>query len=219
MIKDLIIEYLRIKKQKSVCEIVKDMLKKDIKTIIDVGANKGEFSKAALNVFEQAKVYSFEPIPFLFKDYLLKINNERLKCFMFALSNKNSVSKFNYNLDRKRQSSLLTPSNFNEFKIKKVKIETKRFDSLNLEIKRPCFLKIDVEGAEMLVLNGFEKNLKNIDVLQLEINFSENFNGQAKTSELIKFLEKYNFKRFIQKNIIYEGENKLPKSCDLIFFR
>ena len=71
MIKDLIIEYLRIKKQKSVCEIVKDMLKKDIKTIIDVGANKGEFSKAALNVFEQAKVYSFEPIPSLFKDYLL----------------------------------------------------------------------------------------------------------------------------------------------------
>ncbi len=132
MLKSLITEYLRKKNKKSICKIVKNIVKEDIKTIIDVGANKGEFSKAALKVFRQAKIYSFEPLPYLFKNYLLKINNKRLKCFMYALSNKNAISEFNYNVDRKRQSSLLTPSNFNEFKIKKIKIETKKFDSLNI---------------------------------------------------------------------------------------
>ena len=217
MIKNLVSKYRRNKKQKRVCLDVKKIFKVNIRTVLDVGANKGEFSKAALKIFKKAQVYAFEPISYLFNNYLLKIKNKRFKPFMFALANRNSIIEFNYNLGRKRKSSLLDLTDNEGFRIKKIKTGIKKFDSLNIEIKRPCFLKIDVEGAEMLVLGGFKKNLNKIDVLQLEVNFSENFKGQAKIGELIEFLEKYSFRRFIQKNINYH--NKIPQSCDLIFFK
>lgn len=218
MIKNFIAKYRRSVKQKKVCLHVKNILReREIKTVIDVGANKGEFSLAALKVFERAKVYSFEPLPLLIKNHLSKIKEKRFAFFELALSNKNSTNYFNYNVNRKRRSSLLENVGERNLPIKKIKIKTKRFDSLNVPLNKPCFLKIDVEGAEMLVLKGFGGKLNQVDILQIEVNFSDNFKHQAKISELVNLLEKYNFKRFIQKNIIYKS--RVPQSCDLIFFK
>ena len=75
---------------------------------------------------------------------------------------------------------------------KKVKIKThelylKKYDDLKLNVK-PIFVKIDVEGLELLVLQGLVNLIKNNRIfLQIEI-FDQEF---VKTSS---FLEEHNFK-------------------------
>ena len=96
-------------------------------------------------------------------------------------------------------------------------MDRKRFDSLNINIKSPCLLKIDAEGSEIYVLRGFGEKLKEIDVIQLEVSFQENFKGQSKLSELISYLEKFGFAGFIQKSL--RIHNGYPNHCDLIFFK
>jgi FkbM family methyltransferase len=161
-----------------------------------------------------------------------KLNNCKwLKLFPIGLWNSNGRA----NLNIPRNEDLDDCSSFLEFgnegfikgiyektesKIDydKVNVERKRFDSLDIDIKSPCLLKIDTEGSEIFVLKGFGSKLKEIDVIQLEVNFQENQKGQTKISELISYLELYGFIGFIQKTLRY-GENGYPNHCDLIFFR
>ena len=98
-----------------------------------------------------------------------------------------------------------------------IKIQRKRFDSLNIEMIRPCLLKIDTEGSEIYVLRGFGDKLKEVDVIQLEVSFEENFKCQSKLSELIEHLERFGFLGFVQKSLRFSDD--YPNHCDLIFLK
>ncbi|HJZ18942.1 MAG TPA: FkbM family methyltransferase [Candidatus Nanoarchaeia archaeon] len=202
---------------------IKKATSKNFKTIIDVGANDGLWSKAARYYYPQANIYIYEPI----REKAEKLNSVRnSKVFSFALWDKNDKSLFNI-LDEgyDDHSSFLEFESGNsiyderksELNFRKIEVERKRFDSLNLEIKRPCLVKIDTEGTEIHVLEGFGKRLKEVDVLQIETNFKNAFKGQTKLSELITYLEKYGFTSFIQTALRYTKGS--PCQCDLIFLR
>ena len=49
-------------------------------------------------------------------------------------------------------------------------------------------MKLDVQGAEKLVLEGAEETLKNVDIIFSEINFSELYKGNVPFSELCRYL-------------------------------
>jgi len=200
--------------------VVKDILNgKNVKTFLDVGANLGNFTKACKQVFSKVKIYCFEPIPELYN----KLNNLKdITSFNFGLWSSNKSSMFNYNSskDAHGTSSFLEYDAENVVKdslIKKIKVKQVRFDSLNISIERPCFVKIDVEGAEREVLRGFGNKLKEVDVIEIEYNFGNEFKNQTKLSEIFPLLEKYGFKRFLQKMPIYK-ESALG-ACELFFFR
>ena len=58
-----------------------------------------------------------------------------------------------------------------ESSISKITVEVKTVDSMcELHSVSPNFLKIDVEGAELKVLKGAEKVLKNTNALMVEIS-------------------------------------------------
>jgi len=189
-------------------------------TIIDVGANEGLFIKAAKHVFPGSKIYAFEP-QVRFYD---KIKNfKSVTAFNFGLWDKKGESIFYFNSQNTGASSFLKPmESYNKYigaknVISEVKLTRKRFDELNLPIQRPCFVKIDVEGAEEKVLKGFGKRLCEVDVLQIEWFFKDFHEEQMKLGKLLPLLERYGFKGFIQRELGYiEGH---PSACDLIFFK
>lgn len=163
-------------------------LYKNYNTVIDVGANKGELSKISSKYFPKAILYSFEPIPKIFKG--------PGRFFEIALSDKVSESSFYICLDNNEKSSF---SESDSVKNKKeIKVKSIRFDSLNLEIKRPCLLKVDTEGHEYNVLKGFGDKLKEVDVIILEYLHKNFYNNQSKLSDIIKLLESYGFTAFRQ---------------------
>lgn len=191
----------------------------DFRTVIDVGANVGKFSKAVRYFFPDSYIIAFEPIPQLFNN----LNNVGInKILSFALSDEDKDNvEFKYNRNKDSTSTFMKLDKDNReinneaFEI--IKVNQKRFDSLNLPIQRPCFLKIDTEGYEFKVLEGFGQRLNEIDVIQIEVNFQDNFEGQRPVSELIAYLEKFGFKSFVQRSKRFDN-GKLNR-CELFFIK
>ena len=185
----------------------------NVKTIIDVGASVGDYSKACKSVFPKAEIHAFEPNP----KALNSLKNKRfLKIYDYALTNKNGVFSFNFDEKWDSTSSLLDYGKNNRrfgADINKIKVKGKRFDALNIELKRPCFVKIEVEGAEQRVLEGFGEKLKNVDVLNVAFEFKDTFVGKTKLSEIALLTEKAGFKNFIQ---TYFNEKN---GCEFYFFK
>ncbi len=139
--------------------------------VVDAGANIGYytviFSKL---VGEGGRVYAFEPDPVNFE--ILKKNVEQNNCRNVilekkALSNKNEMTKL-----------YLSKENMGDHRIydsgegrTSVEVETVRLDDYLKDIvDRICVLKIDVQGAEVMVLEGAREVLNKS--LKLKI-FSE----------------------------------------------
>ena len=203
---------------------IKKITSKDFKTVIDVGANIGNYSKAAHYYYPHAKIYSFEPVQ---RGFDIINRFPYVQAFSFALWDKNDKAKINIpnKKDLDDGSSFLKPGKESfvdrENKIygyDNIEVERKRFDNLNIDIKKPCLLKLDTEGSEMFVLKGFGNRLKEIDVIQLEANFESNYEGQANVGDLINYLRVYGFEAFIQILFRNEKEN-YPNHCDLMFIR
>ena len=202
------------------CFAARELINETPKTIIDVGANKGDFIKASKFVFPNSKIYAFEPQE---EFYSIIKNLPDVTAFNFGLWDKEGSSTFYKNRENTGASSFLKPTkNYDQFigkigNLSEVTLLKKRFDKLNLKIERPCFLKIDVEGAEEKVLRGFGDKLKEIDVLQIEWFFKDLHKNQMKLGKLMPLLEKYGFSGFVQIELVYKNDK--PYVCDLIFFK
>jgi FkbM family methyltransferase len=154
--------------------------------IFDIGAYHGDFSQMCLNIWPESRIIAFEALPE--KAELLKsrfkgksvqtiegiVGDEvRENVEFFADETSSSVLA----------SQELTP---------KKKIRQKMFTLDELCIKNnlnaPDLLKIDSQGYEYQILKGFEKNLKSVKVILLELNFIEVYYHVNLAHEVIKFL-------------------------------
>ena len=115
---------------------------------IDIGCNKGLFSYALSKQSKIKKIYSFEPNKFILND-LKNYNCKNIKIFNYALSNKD------------KNKNLIIPY-YNSLELdglatleKKIFLNTKKLDNFNF--KNISFIKIDVEGHEISLLNGAKK--------------------------------------------------------------
>lgn len=171
----------------------------EIKTFIDIGANEGSFSKVVLSRFKNPKVFSFEPLKS--KDVILKDIVD--KNFVTALSDKSEDREFYISEGTGSKSSL------NKILKKKwvstKKIKTARFDSLDIEIESPCFVKIDTEGNELKVLEGFGDRLNEVDIIQ----FEHNVFFKKKLSEIVNYLEGFGFSNFVTARMSFKEDGNL----------
>ena len=185
-----------------------DYLKKlslEGKTVIDIGAHIGFdalfFAKA---VGKTGKVYAFEP-NILNKERLDLIINrnidlsEQIKTFPIAISNKKGIEEFIFSsvVDNGtssgsfiEESSTFWEKNIYERDIgfKRTNVETMPLNEISdLGITElPALIKIDVEGAEYLVLEGgCELIKKSQPILLIEIHSIFNM---FKVSESLKML-------------------------------
>jgi FkbM family methyltransferase len=143
--------------------------------IVDVGANAGDWSRAALQMFPQARVIAFEPQR-AHEDHLSAIRAEYSSRFEFdgiALSDavgtaqlysnefgsgltslyQRDLQRF-YNVDMKPTSSVTTSTLLDQ---------SGRYHLREIDI-----LKVDVEGHELAVLRGAQSFISNIKYIQFE---------------------------------------------------
>lgn len=98
-----------------------------------------------------------------------------------------------------------------------IRVKTDKLDNVLQNIDGDILLKIDVQGAEMLVLKGSLNLLHIVKVIQLEINFLKFYEEQSTLEEIISFLKGYDFYSFLQVNPVFD-KNKLLYS-DFIFMK
>lgn len=75
-------------------------------------------------------------------------------------------------------------------------VETVTYEQLSVDYQVPKadFIKIDVQGFEQEVLTGFGAELESVIGIKLETHFKEMYTGQPVIWDLIGFLEQKNFK-------------------------
>ena len=145
--------------------------------VLDIGSNIGNHTLYWANERNARKVYAFEPYPYSYKilEKNVKINNleDRVKIFPFGISDvetKGSVIGF-------------CPTNIGGTGFENDKngdFDFKPLDSLNIQEKIDL-IKIDVEGAELNVLNGGMETIKK----NLPIIIIETFSNKDKIEEML----------------------------------
>ncbi|MEA3147443.1 MAG: hypothetical protein QOI53_3005 [Verrucomicrobiota bacterium] len=144
-----------------------------ILTVLDVGANKGEYTSACLSRFPHAEIHSFEIVPATYQKLITNVGTEK-NVFLnnFGLSDTKGIVQINYNADDDGSSSIIEGSNIHNGQWEKVEVDVIKGDDYLVErnINSVDLLKVDVEGAEHLVLNGFSKSFENgrISAVQFE---------------------------------------------------
>ena len=149
------------------------------KNAIDIGVYRGVYSLKLSQNFKQ--IYAFEPNPLLFPYLKKKLRKiiKNIDLYNLALSDHTgttelklplrSESIFKDNIEELYQLGAASIHPNNEFKsFKKVMVNTEKLD--NISINDIGFIKIDVEGHELEVINGAKETIsKNKPVLLIEI--------------------------------------------------
>ena len=73
------------------------------------------------------------------------------------------------------------------------RVPMRRFDSLIGEIDRPSLCKIDVQGAELMVLEGMTGRLDCIDALIVETSTIASLKGGPEVHDIVHFMHGYGF--------------------------
>lgn len=146
------------------------------KVVFDVGANTGKYCSVVYDYCPQAKIFCFEPVSKTFE--MLKANmNKKADRIEF-------VQKGLYKEDSQLEINIY-PSHTHAslFDLKAVPYEKVKKETISLvngdrfiesnNITKVDFLKLDIEGAELDALKGFEQSLRagKIRCIQFEYGY------------------------------------------------
>jgi len=126
---------------------------KNATVFVDIGANIGGYT---IRAAKYCKVYAIEPLPRNYKILKIneKLNNVKINSFNMAAGNKNGKIKLYYEPGAYGTPSVKRKQNYF------IEVEMKPLDEIINE-ESIDLLKIDVEGAEDLVLEGARNCKKN----------------------------------------------------------
>lgn len=150
----------------------------DIGTVFDVGVNVGEWTGIALENFASAKVHAFEISKSTFAELAKAHSSDaRVTLNNFGLSDRDATVQYKDYGATAGGNTILTEADYHDARITPDLLETQvttgdSYCAAN-SIPRIDFLKIDVEGAEHLVLHGFRRMLGegNIRLVQFEYGY------------------------------------------------
>lgn len=199
-------------------EIVSQLVQIDplIKTIIDVGANKGQFTVAASNFYPEAMIYSFEPLKSVYEILKKNVAGRNCKCFNFAVGDSSGEIEFyenQYSLASsvkkitKKQNELFPETNKTEKIIVPLNTLNEIIPSLHLVNK--ILLKLDVQGYEKEVINGALHCLDRISYLLIEMSFVRMYEEELLFEEMHSFLSDLGFNILSPLGVLYSNKNQI----------
>ncbi len=124
---------------------------------IDVGVYRGKVLAEMVRVAPHGKHIAYEPQPGKYKELVERFPTVDIR--QTALSNQNGEATFNLVKNIQGYSGLREVSYPREAQIEKLTVRTEKLDDSLPEGYIPTLIKIDVEGAEGLVLEGALKTI------------------------------------------------------------
>ena len=186
-------------------EIAKGYIKKYLPknpVILDCGANDG-WDTINLASMTKNMIYAFEPLPELFDRLTERTKSfKNIKCFPFALNDKNGWVEFHVSEGGSDASSSILPpkqhlTDHPQVLFKKtIKVESKTLDSWAEEngVSKIDFLWLDMQGFEMQMLMAAPNILKTVSGICTEVNLHESYEGTKLYPEYKEWLLSQGFK-------------------------
>ena len=175
----------------------------DCDVILDVGANRGQFSLISRIVKPAIPIVAFEPLPSE-AEVFLRVTSGFANVQLHQTALGENVGEAEIHLSRSADSSSLLPIGETQRKIFRdtdevgtLKVPVKRLDDFKSEWGKysPILLKIDVQGYELSVLKGAVETLKRCAFVYVECSETELYIGQALYRDVADFLEQQGFKQ------------------------
>jgi FkbM family methyltransferase len=157
-----------------------------IRTVVDIGANIGQFAQAARRAFPEATLHCFEPLPDCFATLSRRLaGSPGVVLHNVALADKAGTSTMVQN-SYTQSSSLreMDAMHVREFPWsaggQEISVATSTLDGTlaDVSIAAPLLVKIDVQGTEDLVIAGGRATLALAAVVIVETSFERLYHGQ-----------------------------------------
>jgi len=172
------------------------LLQSGIRTILDIGANTGQFARVIHEILPQAFIYSFEPLHDCFEELQRTMGRvENFQAFNTAVADLEGDATF-YRNEWSPSSSLrpmkqLHKDNFpftsREY-INTVKV--RRLDDYQneLTIRDNLLIKLDVQGSEDRVISGGNNLIQRARILVVETSMESLYDGQPLFKDILSIL-------------------------------
>lgn len=202
-----------------------------IKTIIDVGANTGQFAKYILKFFPEACIYSFEPLPQHFEElkrWAELYGNGKIIPFNLALGEKEGAIEMLMHTEHSFSSSLLKTTELCKEIYPFTKSQTivnvnmiildKMAEGITMPLESEILIKLDVQGYEDRVIRGGKEIFSKAKVCILEVNLDHLYEGQPSFYQLSSLLDGLGFQYAGNLNQVYADDGHMI-FIDAVFVR
>lgn len=194
--------------------------------VIDVGAHRGDFVGTILHHSDIEKAILVEPIPELAHYLQERFKETNFSIFNCALSDTNAIVDFELNEATATSSLLKINRNMPELadiglgKATIIQCETHTLDDVICSTKLDSIylLKIDVQGAEHLVLKGGIETLKKTTLIWIEISFKPLYKEACTFFDIYELLNNAGFVLKCLEPAFYAPDGELLQS-DALFVK
>jgi len=198
------------------------------RTVLDVGANVGQFAVASAKLFPNVLVHAFEPESYCVERLRNNTSSlEGIEIYPFALGDREGEATLRVNSDS-QQSSLLPLAQARPDtlfpgaqELETVKVEILTLDRVfaGIELQPPVLLKVDAQGYEAQIIAGGVATLKRVDYVVLETSFKPTYEGQLPFVGIVQMMEEFGF--HFQRSVSW---NAVPRTghifeIDVLFSR
>jgi FkbM family methyltransferase len=197
-----------------------------VATVLDIGANRGQFALAARQCFPDASIHSFEPLADPAGDFLRVFAADENTC-LHRVAIGPRAGEALMHVSRRDDSSSLLPISREQERVfpgtgsigtRTIAISTLGAVGRLPTLVSPILLKIDVQGYELDALVGCEDLLEKFEWIYVECSFVELYEGQAYADQVIAWLRERGFALVGIYNASYDGGG-LAVQADFLFRR
>lgn len=199
-----------------------------VRTVLDVGANTGQFASAIAAVLPHATIYAFEPLPDCYEALCRRMRRAgaRFEGRRIAIGETSGVVTFHRS--RFTESSSVLPMDRLHRELFPWTAQTTTLDvemtTLDDAIPAPrlvpeVLLKVDVQGFENSVLRGAERTLGRVRYVITEVSFEPLYEGQGSVADTYALLSRHGFRlKGVLEQLCCPTDDRVLQA-DLLFVR
>jgi FkbM family methyltransferase len=163
-----------------------------VRTVLDIGANTGQFAHIARQLFPTSQIYSFEPLEDCFREMQLAFGGDpRWRGYQCALGTEEGEILFHRSTSSP-SSSVLAMADLHKDAFpqsaggRAETVQIRRLDDVLADVKLApdILLKLDVQGFEDRVLDGAPRVLAKSQMVITEVSFGSLYHGQASFDDI-----------------------------------
>lgn len=200
-----------------------------INSILDIGANTGQFAVQIHRVFPEAIIYSFEPLRDCFGALIKNTRHiKKIKPFMFALGDFNGETYIYKNKFTPSSSILEMSDSHKELfpytqNAAREKIKMVRLDDVvtefDIAINKDLLIKLDVQGYEDRVVLGGKNTFSEAHAIIAEVSFIKLYRQQVLFDGLYTLLRDLGFMYVGNLKQLLNPNNGRPVQADAVFVK
>jgi FkbM family methyltransferase len=183
------------------------------RTIVDVGAFEGNWSKMAKRIWPSGRLFMIEP-NFEKKEWLLKIANDLDAGLFCELLGAEDGQEVQFHVMESGSSIMAERSEVPRT------VESRRLrtlDSLLKDVEPPALLKIDAQGYELQILKGASRILPDFEAVLLEVATIEINKGAPLLHEVVAYMKAHGFVAYDILEIHRRPLDKALNQVDIVF--